>query len=96
MSSSSFTSVNHMDERVQRLYAVNGVEPQDDDVCLVDTRTRSLVQGGMIWRAGAGEALASQLNRFVDSGRVFKTVPTVECGEFTTRASRVIKTDRHT
>jgi hypothetical protein len=85
-----------MDERVSRLYAVNGVEPQDEDVCLVDTRTQSLVQGGMIWRSGAGEALASQLNRFLDAGMVFKTVPTRDCGHYTARASRVIKTARHT
>lgn len=79
-----------MDERVQRLYAVAGVEQQRDDVCLVDTRTQSLVQGGAIWSQSAGESLASQLNRFT-GGEHFKALPTRDCGPYTQRASRVVR-----
>jgi len=79
-----------MDERIKKLYAVAGVEPRDDDVCVVDTRSMSLVQGGAIWNRGAGEELAGELNAFVGE-RVFKAVPTADCGPMTAHASRVVR-----
>lgn len=79
-----------MDDRVKRLYAVAGVEPRHDDVCIVDTRTMSLVQGGAIFRRADGLAMVQQLSAYI--GRpCFSALPSVDCGPYTRRASRVVK-----
>ena len=79
-----------MDDRIKALYAVAGIEPRVDDVCIVDTRTMSLVQGGAIFRRAEGLRLVKQLADYV--GRpCFMALSTAECGVYTRRASRVVR-----
>ena len=79
-----------MEQRIEKLYRVNGVTPCADDVCVVDMRSMSLIQGGAIFRLTDGLEMAQKLNTSVGAP-YFTAVPTADCGRYTTRGSRVIR-----
>jgi hypothetical protein len=79
-----------MNSKIESLYRVNGIEPRVDDVCIVDSRTMTLVQGGAIFRRADGLRMVQQLTDYV--GRpCFIALPTADCGPYMGRASRVVK-----
>ena len=79
-----------MNSKIESLYRVNGIEPRFDDVCVVDSRTMTLVQGGAIFRRTDGLEMAQKLNTSVGAP-YFTAVPTADCGRYMTRGSRVIR-----